>query len=199
MVLNPEGVVSYKALHNDGEVYPPQFSLANKWAYMTAGIVDTAITSPEDASIMITTGPFDIPAAQTVRAAFAILGGNNLAALQSTADAAIQKYDLLTSVDDQVDDMLPVLFGISGNYPNPFNPSTVIKYSVDKKEQVRLEIFDLLGRKLRTLVNEIMLPGNYEIGWNGKDFSGSDVSSGVYFVRLVGEVRADSKKIILVR
>jgi hypothetical protein len=91
-VLSGLGVFSFKALNNETEVYPPRFTMADKWDYMNAGTADTAITSMMDCSMMITTGPYDIAPGESVVAAFAIVGGDGLADLQANADAAMDAY-----------------------------------------------------------------------------------------------------------
>jgi len=65
------------------------------------------------------------------------------------------------------------------NYPNPFNPSTTIRYELDSRVQVNLEVYDILGRKIQTLVNEVQQPGRYTVNFNG-----SRLSSGMYFIRI---------------
>ncbi len=91
-VLSDMGVFSFMALDNNVHVYPPAFTLEDKWSYMNAGIVDTSITVSTDCSIMITTGPYDIAPGGSVVAAFAIIGGNGLEDLQANADAAMDAY-----------------------------------------------------------------------------------------------------------
>jgi len=199
MVLNYEGVIAFRALHNDGEVYPPAFTLADKWSYMNAGFSDTAITVLEDASMMITTGPFNIPFGSTVSAAFAILGANNLTALRAVADAAILKYEIMTDIKDYAGDNLPLEFGIRGNYPNPFNPATSVKFAIDKPGRIELEVFDILGRQVKTLASEFKLPGVYEVVWDSKDNVGQQVASGIYFVRLVSGGQKSVMKMTLLR
>lgn len=199
MVLNSEGASSFRALHNDGEVYPPAFTLADKWNYMNSGFTDTAITTPEDASIMLATGPFNIPFGATVTASFAIVGANNLSALQAVADAVIEKYDQLTSINDNFGQALPESFGISSTYPNPFNPSTSIRFAVDKAGPVELTIYNIMGQKVQSLIDEQRLPGTYEVTWNGRDGQGGEVASGMYFVRLRSDDRTSSKKMLLLR
>lgn len=199
MVLNPEGAIAFMALSNENHVYPPHFTLADKWAYMNSGFTDTAITIPEDASIMITTGPFDIAAGDSVIAAFAILGANSLSALQEVADAAILKYYNITDIEEQAENILPADFSLLGNFPNPFNSSTSIRFSISKPGTVKLNIYDLLGRKVRLLVDEFKNPGAHEVFWDGKDASGNDAASGVYFVRLQSEEMTDSRKMLLLR
>ncbi|MCB0312252.1 MAG: T9SS type A sorting domain-containing protein, partial [Calditrichaeota bacterium] len=70
------------------------------------------------------------------------------------------------------------------NYPNPFNPSTVIGYRLSVASRVELSIFDLLGKKVRTLVDERQPAGQYEVRWNGEDADGNALSAGIYFYRM---------------
>lgn len=85
------------------------------------------------------------------------------------------------------------------NYPNPFNPTTVIEYRILDPGFVNLNIYDVLGRKIRTLVNENQGNGIYRVEWNGKNDSEYDVSSGIYFYRVESENFVDTKKMMLVR
>lgn len=89
---------------------------------------------------------------------------------------------------------LPTVFALYPNYPNPFNPTTTIKFSIPNPQFVTLKVFDILGREVTTLVNEEKLPGNYEI-----QFDGSNLPSGVYFYRLQAGSFSDTKKFILLK
>ncbi len=91
-------------------------------------------------------------------------------------------------------------FKLSQNYPNPFNPSTKIQFAVPQTEKVRLEVFDIQGRLVRTLVDhELYNQGNYEVMWNGLDNKGSKVASGVYFAKMHAGQFAQTKKMILAK
>jgi flagellar hook assembly protein FlgD len=70
------------------------------------------------------------------------------------------------------------------NYPNPFNPSTTIRFDVPQSGLVNLTIYDLNGRRIATLVDENMAAGSHQVSWNGRDASGISVASGVYIYRL---------------
>jgi flagellar hook assembly protein FlgD len=84
------------------------------------------------------------------------------------------------------------------NYPNPFNPSTTIAYSVADKSDVKLQIFDVRGRLVRTLVDGERGPNNYRVMWDGLNNAGNSVASGVYFYRLIaGDFRATKKMVLL--
>ena len=88
----------------------------------------------------------------------------------------------------------PLNFMLSQNYPNPFNPSTTIIYSVPRTSLVSLKIYDMLGREVRTLINEYKSPGSYNIVFNAHG-----LSSGVYFYRLTAGNYSDVKKLILIK
>ena len=79
---------------------------------------------------------------------------------------------------------IPEKMTLYQNYPNPFNPSTTINYDLPEQSQVKLAVFDIVGREVITLDQSEKLPGNYEVTWNGLDQSGNPMSTGVYFARL---------------
>jgi len=85
------------------------------------------------------------------------------------------------------------------NYPNPFNPNTVITYQIPQNEMVTLEVFNVLGQRVRTLVNEIKDAGQYEITWDGKNNSGNQLSSGIYLYRINAGNFVKVMKMILLR
>jgi len=89
---------------------------------------------------------------------------------------------------------LPKVFSLAQNYPNPFNPVTSIKYSVPKQSLVKLVIYDIIGREVATLVNEVKNPGNYAV-----NFDASMYASGVYFYRMESGDFTDVKKMVLIK
>jgi len=89
---------------------------------------------------------------------------------------------------------LPLEFRLYQNYPNPFNPSTKIKFSIDKDEFIKLTIYDILGREIKILVNEHLNKGLYEINWDAYN-----MSSGIYYYKLVAGNRVEIKKMVLSR
>jgi hypothetical protein len=89
-------------------------------------------------------------------------------------------------------------FALSQNYPNPFNQTTKIEFTVIKQSFVSLQIYDLLGRKVRTLVSEQLSSGLKSVTWDGKNDSGKEVASGVYFYQLkVGDFSEPKKMLLL--
>jgi len=89
---------------------------------------------------------------------------------------------------------IPYTFTLFANYPNPFNPTTTIKFSVPGTHFVTLQVFDMLGREIETLVNEEKSVGNYEL-----KFDGSNLTSGIYFYRLQAGNFVETKKLILLK
>jgi hypothetical protein len=86
------------------------------------------------------------------------------------------------------------------NYPNPFNPATLIQFNLERPERVNLEIFNILGQKVRTLLSgEVFAAGPYTFLWDGKDDRGSAVSSGLYVYRLKTPTYLQTKKMMLVK
>jgi photosystem II stability/assembly factor-like uncharacterized protein len=94
---------------------------------------------------------------------------------------------------------LPSTFSVEQNYPNPFNPATTIKYRLETSQSVRLVIYDALGREIRTLLNETQRAGWHLVTWDGRDWSGSVVATGVYVYRLEGSNEMQSRKMLLVK
>jgi hypothetical protein len=104
-----------------------------------------------------------------------------------------------TGVDDETGDEPIRRFSLRQNYPNPFNPTTNIEFVLSKSGQVKLEIFNILGEKIRTLVDQRLKAGHKLVDWDGKDGSGEEVASGVYFYRLQTENFTQTKKMVLIR
>ncbi len=100
--------------------------------------------------------------------------------------------------DETGDRERPFEFVLSQNYPNPFNPSTKIEFTLAKSGFVTLQIYDVLGRKVRTLVSEELSAGYKSVVWDGKNEDGEDVASGVYFYQLkVGDFSEPKKMLLL--
>ncbi len=105
--------------------------------------------------------------------------------------------DITTGVEEDHNSanlVLPDKFELFQNYPNPFNPTTTIKYSVPQISFVKIQIYDILGREVKKLVNEEKSPGNYEIKFNANQFA-----SGVYFYRMQTDNFVETKKLILMK
>jgi hypothetical protein len=106
---------------------------------------------------------------------------------------------LVVSVDEH-DKGLPMVFQLDQNYPNPFNPATTINFALPEQSQVTLEIFNILGQRVRTLVSdELHDPGYYSVTWDGRNISGNVVSSGLYIYRITAGEFVDIKKMMFLK
>jgi hypothetical protein len=93
----------------------------------------------------------------------------------------------------------PATYALDQNYPNPFNPSTVIPYALKNAGHVELSVYNVLGQKVRVLVDEFQNADNHVARWDGTDDAGKTVSSGVYFYRLDTGEFTDIKKMVLMK
>ncbi len=99
-----------------------------------------------------------------------------------------------TDVSDENEESFPSSYHLSQNYPNPFNPSTKINFSLPKATTVKLDIYNILGQKVTTLIDNQLPPGEHTVTWNA-----ANRVSGIYFYRLQTDDFVDSKKMVLVR
>ena len=105
----------------------------------------------------------------------------------------------LTNIEKTALTDLPNNFILYQNYPNPFNESTIIKFFVPHSGNIKLEIFDNLGNKIKTLINGYMIKGAHSIEWNGENARGKTVSTGIYFFRLLNSNMSLNKKMIFLK
>jgi hypothetical protein len=122
---------------------------------------------------------------------------------QSSVDTFYVRVSILVNAE-QVWSGIPTEFQLLQNYPNPFNPSTEIRFAVPRESKIQLLIFDILGRHVRTLVDETFTPGRYEAVWDSRDDNGMKVGSGVYLYRLTADESSGNafvmiKKMLLVK
>lgn len=105
-----------------------------------------------------------------------------------------------TGILDENGPAVPLDFALAQNYPNPFNPSTIIEYALPSKSHVMVSVFNVLGQKIRTLVDEEKTIGYYSEVWNGTDDNGQPVASGIYFYRIdAGDQFTETKKMMLLK
>ena len=128
---------------------------------------------------------------------------------ESSSDVRIvsfQTADETWTVETQVSYENPVSLGavpsmtrLVGNVPNPFNPTTEIRFELSKRTAVNLEVYNVSGQRVRTLVDESRSAGTHAVTWDGRDDNGSSVSSGVYFYRLRAGDFSESRRMTLIR
>ncbi|UCF63506.1 MAG: T9SS type A sorting domain-containing protein [bacterium] len=124
---------------------------------------------------------------------------------ESSRDSVMSRimnfFGVVSGLISQTGERTPSVIHLAQNYPNPFNPSTTIFFSVENEEPLRitLTIYDILGQRINTLINEELGSGQYEIMWDGKNDRGISVPSGIYLYRLQAGTYRFSKKMYLLR
>ncbi len=103
-------------------------------------------------------------------------------------------FSTITGVEELATDEIPVTYDLEQNYPNPFNPVTRIRFNVSNSEHVALNVYDSLGRLVKTLVNRDMVPGRYEV-----EFSGEGLASGIYFYQLMAQKSVETRQMVLLK
>lgn len=95
--------------------------------------------------------------------------------------------------------LVPDVFELKQNYPNPFNPDTKIEFAVPSKTRVNLTVYNIMGQKVRTLVDEELDVGWKSVSWDGRDDSGNPVASGLYLYKVIADDFVDSKKMMMLK
>ncbi|MDH3252207.1 MAG: T9SS type A sorting domain-containing protein, partial [Ignavibacteria bacterium] len=181
-----------RGLVNDASIV---LDRAAKWDWISGGIVQQAV-GPADIHLVISSGPFIIPGGASRIAGFAIVGGENLAAMQANSDAARSRWGQIRgSVDVRerpVD--VPSVYALHQNYPNPFNPTTRISYTLPEEQHVIMRLYDITGRVVRTLVDEPQPAGTKSV-----EVSADGLSSGVYYYRMTAGSYTSTRKFVVLR
>jgi hypothetical protein len=115
------------------------------------------------------------------------------------AMGGIWVYDIEVEVSETDNTLLVTQSYLSYSYPNPFNPETTIKFYLQSDSFVNIDIFNIKGQKIKTLVNEFSPSGDHQAAWNGTDDKGQNVSSGVYFYRITTDNYTSTKKMVLMK
>jgi hypothetical protein len=104
---------------------------------------------------------------------------------------------IVTGVGEDEYSAKPERFGLSGNYPNPFNPVTVIEYQIADRALVTMRVYNAVGQEVRTLLNEEKDAGRYSIVWRATDDHGMQLASGLYFVQMRSRGHVFTRKMLL--
>ena len=116
---------------------------------------------------------------------------------QGNALASLEAFNINTGIEYEDDVILS--YELLENYPNPFNPSTIIKYNVTQTGNVKLTVLNLLGEEIKILVDDYKQTGYYNVEWFGDNNSGTVQSSGVYIIRLQTPNSLQIKKALLIK
>jgi hypothetical protein len=182
-------------IHNPTYVYPSQHIDDGIKSRHLKGIMSLATTTgPDDWSCLTSAGPFSVAAGDSIVVALALVYGTSLQELQDNTEAANQAL-----TPTPVTDLIPVKFNLSQNHPNPFNPATTIKFNVEHEGQVEIAVYDLSGRKVKSLVSQNYGVGEYSVMWDGTDDAGARMPSGMYVYRYESGSKSVAKKMMLVK
>jgi hypothetical protein len=131
---------------------------------------------------------------------FACLGCHTTKTLAWASSYAkgIHAKNIVVNVETQ-GPVIPSAYYVEQNYPNPFNPSTTIRFGLPEPSNVRLDVYDMTGKHIATLVSKRLSAGIHSVTWNGTDESGKAVASGVYLYRLETDKFIDSKRMVLTK
>jgi immune inhibitor A len=197
---------------NDAEWWPGQFPTSSH--YLVALEQADGLFTLEQSDIYGNTGdagdPFPgtssntsfnngtTPNSDSYSAGSAITSVNNISAPAATMYADLI-VGTIAAVDDYTQPELPNSIELSQNYPNPFNPNTFIEFSLERGAEVELIVYNLLGRKVKTLIDGYTAPGTTRIEWDATADGNSELASGVYFYKLSVEDKEQRKKMLLIR
>ena len=195
--------INFRAIYNDESaagnpswgIYDG-FSNEEKWQSISGG-VEFKIAGPEDISYAISAGPFNIDPYDVQIVTFAMIAGDDLAALKIHADSAQAFWAELEPLginDNKEEQGRPFSYQLSQNYPNPFNPETKIEFAVAKAGFVELTIFNALGEEVETLINNNLPAGKYDLNWNASGYA-----SGIYFYQIRAGSLIQQRKMLLLR
>jgi N-acetylneuraminic acid mutarotase len=177
----------------DGRIYVMGGSQSEGTALSTVEVYDPA--NDTWTSLAIMPQRLFAHSGATVNGRIYVLGGSSD---WTTGGLDVWQYDplgLTTAIGTgRQQEFLPAGIALEQNYPNPFNPTTVVRYQVPVASNVKVVVYDLLGREVSVLVNEKKAPGTYEVS-----FDGAGRSSGVYIYRLTAGQYAQSRKMLLLR
>jgi len=194
-LLGLSGVTSFQVVENVG--VKTGFSRSDKFEMISspgAVIPD----QPGDYLTVISGGPFSLAPGDSVEVAVALLAGDDADQVNLRAIRARELYMSPTGIDFPLSS-LPDGFQLHQNYPNPFNPTTSIAFDLPVAGDVSLQVFNLLGQKVRQLHSGFLSVGNHLVEWDGRTDNGSGVASGVYFYRLTAGEYTQARKMVLLR
>ncbi len=159
-----------------------------------------------DWSQLVSWGPFDLSPQESTVVAFGVVGGTGLDELRSNIASAQTRYECMrTSMEEQNENnTLPGHFSLGQNFPNPFNPSTTIAFELRPEYQIShihasVKIYNLRGQLVKTLIDGQLPPGRYEVIWDGTDYGGKKVASGIYLYTLKTPQGQTTRKMILLK
>ena len=198
-LLNDEMGISFQSFDHDTDL-SSGFSDEAKWAALSGG-VQTTSRDEVNGAFMVGMDGFHLPPGHIRKFGFIVIAANSLADLNTTADDIQNLYDVVypTEYASASDDQRPHRTTLEQNFPNPFNPTTSIRYSLAESADIELKIYDVHGRLVRDLFTGRRDSGVYEIMWNGEDGQGTLVSTGLYLCQLSSGHTSKTMKMVYLK
>jgi flagellar hook assembly protein FlgD len=112
---------------------------------------------------------------------------------------AVGRYETVGRANATQAGSAPETFELLQNYPNPFNPTTTFSFSLPVSSAVKLEVFNILGQRVTTLVDKEMAAGVHSVSWDSRDLAGRSVATGVYLARFKANDFTSTKKVVVVK
>ena len=197
-LLDTTTVSNLTLISNPTYVYPNGYITNDIKARHLRGLISLSSTATaDDWSALTAAGPATIAPGEEIVHVYALVWGEDLADLQANVDAA-QAVDL-SDLSPVAGGELPHAFALAQNIPNPFNPQTTIVFALDRQAAVQLDVYDLQGRLVRRLANQVYAAGEHRVVWDGRDQAGADLPSGLYLYRLEDGIKVQARKMMLVR
>jgi hypothetical protein len=172
---------------------------------------NTLSAAPGYRRFTLSTGPFTMALGDTQEVVLALIGSHATEGVENVTwlrNRTRHLHEIYPNLGDYVagfvtdvasSGIIPSEFALDQNFPNPFNPSTQIRFRTPQSGQVKLSIFDLLGQETRELCSGVLSAGEHTIRWDGRDSKGEIAPSGVYFYRLTQGERHATRKLLLLR
>jgi hypothetical protein len=196
VMVDPSSCSAFHLVHHPTYVYPyGTLRDRDKYDLLSDGVVDSTTWEAEDWSMVMSAGPFDLAPGDTANVSFAIVAGDDKDALLANAATA---RGLATGIATTTSGQ-PRL-RLEQSYPNPFNPKTRIEFEIPQPAYTQLCVYNVRGQLVTRLVDRELTAGLHHVVWDGRNASGSYVSSGVYFYRLaVAGLPSLTKKMVLLK
>ncbi len=201
----PDGLEYVQEIFADGYIVEFKIPYADMDSYFNSSFVPTdGMLIPLKIDINDNDGAEDNPGGANNRSLQCHFGdtpanANSYCRAETWTASMLLTSTPMTVAVEAPEHAVPYTFALDRNFPNPFNPSTTLKYQVAHATGVKIVVYDLLGKTVRTLVDARKQVGSHEVEWNGTNDAGLQVSSGVYFARMVTPEYTKIQKMMLLK
>jgi hypothetical protein len=198
-------LIRYTIGSGPGAGQPTLFPLAGDPYQQTGDLDGRGTNLPDgDRRMALSSGPFTMQPGDTQEVMVLLAGGleeNNLLSVEYLKNTVSQlRYPFgIPFVSLPHQQKVTLSYALEQNYPNPFNPVTTITFTLPRQEKVELEVYNLLGKKVRVLLQEQMIAGSHLVQWDGRNDAGESLGSGIYFYRLKAGDFVQTRRMLLLK